>query len=208
MNRRCRPAQNQRETYLKKILHSLSPIEFGNILWTDEASFSVPGHRNVFLYVWCGFTSKFFFGPYFLKNTQGCEYLNLWKYNVLPELDEVNAVGKLIVMIDGAPSHTQLDVMHFLESELCSYDRGFRLIAPANFKKAIIPWPSKSADLNPCDFWLWKKIRGDIKKNPPSPGIYHLKRRIQQLCSEVTPALLEHICIEKLHNEYEVKLYY
>ncbi|GBL86791.1 hypothetical protein AVEN_96029-1 [Araneus ventricosus] len=50
-------------------------------------------------------------------------------------------------------------------------------------------WPSRSSDLNPCDFWLWGYLK-DVVLSTPIAHSAELKARIAQHILNVTPETL------------------
>ncbi|GBM19504.1 hypothetical protein AVEN_107979-1 [Araneus ventricosus] len=53
-------------------------------------------------------------------------------------------------------------------------------------------WPSRSPDLNPCDFWLWGYLK-DVVFSTPIAHLAELKARIAQHILNVTPETLRSV---------------
>ncbi|GBM70919.1 hypothetical protein AVEN_263592-1 [Araneus ventricosus] len=53
-----------------------------------------------------------------------------------------------------------------------------------------IPWPPRSPDITPLDFFLWGFVKNIVYKTPV-PSLDELKRRIVTAIQNVTPKMLE-----------------
>ncbi|GBN77041.1 hypothetical protein AVEN_208727-1, partial [Araneus ventricosus] len=53
-------------------------------------------------------------------------------------------------------------------------------------------WPSRSPDLNPCDFWLWGYLK-DVVFSTPIAHLAELKARIAQHILNVSPETLRSV---------------
>jgi hypothetical protein len=53
-----------------------------------------------------------------------------------------------------------------------------------------IPWPPRSPDITPLDFFLWVYVKGIVYKTPVS-SLDELKLRIVTAIETVTPQMLE-----------------
>jgi hypothetical protein len=71
--------------------------------------------------------------------------LQLW---LLPQLQEDS--DNLILQQSGAPPHFHLEVRRPLNTTLPQR----RIRRTSNEDSALIPWPPRSPDLAPCDFFL------------------------------------------------------
>ena len=65
---------------------------------------------------------------------------------VIPALQEHNCVEITVFMQDGAPPHIGRQVQRLLRETFTDE----RIIS----RSFSDPWPARSPDLNPCDFWL------------------------------------------------------
>ena len=87
---------------------------------------------------------------------------------------------------DGAPPHFCLDVRHWLNNVLPHRWIGWG----AREDLMLCPWPARSPDLTPCDYFLWGYVK-DIVFVPPQPvSIPDLKNRITAAVETITPDLL------------------
>ncbi|KAJ4451915.1 hypothetical protein ANN_03393 [Periplaneta americana] len=82
---------------------------------------------------------------------QTARYRDLLVQHVIPALQERNCDHTIIFTQDGATPHVARQVKDLLR-ETFSNDH----IISRQFPDA---WPSRSPDLNPCDFWLWGYLK-------------------------------------------------
>jgi transposase len=156
---------------------AVNPLFPTVILFTDEASFSRNGiinfknnhewndenphainpsrHQHRFsLNIWCGIIGDFLIGPHVLPHRlRGQTYLD-FLVELLPTLLEyvpLRTRMEMWYMHDGAPPHTSVAVTNFLNNVYPNRWIGNR---------GPIPWPARSPDLNPLDFF----IMGAFKK--------------------------------------------
>lgn len=146
------------------------------IIFTDEAHFTRDGifnfhnnhlwktvnphglhigkHQEKFsLNVWAGIVGDQILGPVFLPQTlDGARYLEFLQNDFQDLLDEVPLVVRQrgYFMHDGAPPHFRRTVRDLLD-ELFP-DRWIGRGGP-------IPWPPRSPDCNPLDFYLWGHVK-------------------------------------------------
>ena len=193
-----------------------------HILWTDEAHFMLNGNVNskncvhwaeqnphdvvaLPLYdakvtVWCGITSTFILGPYFFEETtvdgrvQSCtvtsdRYHNMLTHYVIPELQRRNALSNIVWMQDGAPPHVASSVKQCLTQHF-----GDRVIS----RHFPFPWPPRSPDLTPLDFWLWGYLKSKVYAlNPQTASDLKdaIRREMQQIpLAMARAAVLSTIC--------------
>lgn len=96
-------------------------------------------------------------GPYFFHGTvTAASYCDILEHFLLPDLAAAN-VDNLWFMQDGAPAHTALATRNFLINVFGAD----RLIG----QHFALPWPARSPDLNPVDFFLWGFIRDRVFAN-------------------------------------------
>ena len=170
------------EEWLEKVEYNNEYEE--NILWTDEAIFKLNGKVNIHnaitwaktnprktvdraykkegIMVWCGLLNDEIIGPYFFEQgtVTGKSYLGmlkrLWPY-LQSSLDE-DKIEEIIFQQDGAPSHYFHEVTEWLNNTF--EDRWMGRGGP-------IPWPARSPDLTPLDFWLWGYLKGIVYAQSP-----------------------------------------
>lgn len=146
------------------------------ILFTDEATFTRRGvfnWRNNHYYsidnphvtkerhfqhefsvnVWCGIIGDNLIGPFELpQRLNGQEYLHFLETDLPDLLDEIplDLRADMWFMQDGAPPHFPIAVRNHLNG-----------VFPHRWigRGSEFPWPPRSPDMNPLDFYLW----GDMK---------------------------------------------
>ena len=113
--------------------------------------------------VWCAISRAAIIGPYFFEENEDTVTVNAVRYRemittfFLPKLEEMD-IGDVWFQQDGATAHTAQASMKLLREHFPE-----RLIS----LKGDLPWPAKSPDLAPCDFFY-----GDTS-NPLSILIAH-----------------------------------
>ncbi|GFW05394.1 uncharacterized protein TNCV_3359131 [Trichonephila clavipes] len=141
---------------------------------------------------WCGFTGSFIIGPFFFEtkcpvngwitetvNYQ--RYLTLLRETVVPCLIQRGQISNVTFMQDGATSHTANPVKAFLiqtfgEDKIVS-------------RRCRYPWPPRSPDLTPADFWLWGYLKSRVYLSGPS-SLSELKDVIRREVSSIHPDML------------------
>lgn len=156
---------------------------FNNVLWSDECTFTRAGFFNthndhtwatenprVFkvtktqytfkVNVWAGIVGHRLIGPHiFDGNLNSAQYLDFLK-NVLPVLlEDVDLATRrnLVFQQDGAPPHSTNAVKDWLNTT-------FR--QPWIGRNGPIPWPPRSPDLTPMDFYLWGHFKQEVYSVP------------------------------------------
>ncbi|GFV41133.1 DUF4817 domain-containing protein [Trichonephila clavipes] len=142
-----------------------------NILWTDRAHFSLLG--PFFFETQCPVNG-------WISGTVNVQrYLTLLRETVVPCLIQRGQISNVTFMQDGATSHTANPVKAFLiqtenriVSRCCRY-----------------PWPPRSPDLTPVDFWLWGYLKSRVYLSGP-PSLSELKDVIRREVSSIHPGML------------------
>ena len=153
------------------------------ILFTDEANFSRQGiinfhnnhiwaednphaiieghHQHTFSFnIWAGIIGDSLVGPYFLPNRlTGDVYYNFLR-DELPELMAAVPLRTRTLMWfmhDGAPPHFAVRVRNYLDQQY-----------PARWigRGRPHPWPPRSPDLNPLDFYFWGHLKQLVYTTP------------------------------------------
>lgn len=176
------------------------------VLWTDEAYFTLDGcvnthncviwafenpHRTLSkslhspkLCVWFGFTSSFKLQPFFFRDTVNSEnYLELLQSQVVPALRRKRVLSTTIFQQDGAPPHYATIVRDFLKSKFSEE----RIIA----RGVGQPWPPRSPDLTPLDYWFWGFIKARVYHCSQPSTLAELRQRIEEAIESVTPEELK-----------------
>lgn len=167
------------------------------ILWTDEAHFFLDGcvyTRNCVIWaasnphatssaslhpakvtVWAGFTATHIVPPFFFDGTiDGDRYLDALRNYVVPFLRKKRILSKITFQQDGAPPHIKKCVTEYLNDTF-----GPKVIS-RNFDQ---PWPPRSPDLTPADFWFWGAVKQRVYQRSPTT-LEELKKFItEEICS-------------------------
>ena len=175
---------DRRVTFCRFILRQ--EIHFQKkILFTDEASFTRRGITNVHNYheysdvnpklavprhfqrefsinVWIGIIDRYLIGPVIMPNRlNGDNYLDFLQ-NTLPDLLEdlpLQLRREHWFMHDGAPPHFSVHVRNFLNQQYPNKWIGRGNNCPQK-------WPTRSPDLNKCDFFLWGMLKDYVYSSP------------------------------------------
>ncbi|GFV89014.1 uncharacterized protein TNCV_4912141 [Trichonephila clavipes] len=147
-----------------------------NILWTDEAHFSLHGDVNNHICpIWA--TSNPLNG-WITETVNAQRYLTLLRETVVPCLIQRGQISNVTFMQDGATSHTANPVKAFL-IQTFGEDR---IVS----KRCRYPWPP---DLTPTDFWLWGYLKSRVYLSGPS-SLSELKDAIRREVSSIDPDVL------------------
>lgn len=164
-----------------------------DVLWSDEAYFSLDGVVNrhncvIWSYenpravmsrslhpekicVWMGFSSEYHLQPYFFDSSiDQTQYSDMLRDHLIPQLEEKQKMTSVIFQHDGAPPHYALTVRNFLKSkfeESRVIGRGFG-----------IPWPPRSPDLSPVDFYFWGTLKARVYHQFRPRNLDELRQRI------------------------------
>lgn len=156
------------------------------VLFTDEASFSKCAitnfHNNHIwsvenphavserhfqyqfsLNVWAGIVGDYLIGPFFLPlRINGETYQHFLENELPPLLDDVplETRRRMWFMHDGAPAHFSEITRNYLNQIY-----GNRWIG-RGVEEGNQPWPPRSPDLNPLDFYLWGHLKSVVYKTP------------------------------------------
>ncbi|GFU71557.1 putative DD41D transposase [Trichonephila clavipes] len=181
------------------------------ILFSDEAHFWLNGYVNkqncriwseanpqVYvetplhsekLTVWCALWAGRIIGPYFFKNDEGHNVTdNDDRYRAtitnffFPELNN-HDVQELWFQQDGATGHTARATIDLLKNTF-----GDRLIS----RFGPVNWPSRSCDLTPLDYFLWRYVKSLVYADKPHT-LDHLEDNIRRVIADIRPQMLEKV---------------
>lgn len=110
-------------------------------------------------------------------NVTSQSYLAMLNSFFWPELTERGFQDDAIFMQDGAPPHFGLIVRQWLNDRFP--ERWMGRSSPN------MPWPPRSPDLTPCDFFLWGFIKDKVYTTRPR-DLLELKDRIRTAFNEIT----------------------
>ncbi|KAJ8980142.1 hypothetical protein NQ317_014636 [Molorchus minor] len=176
-----------------------------NVLFTNECCFTRDGilnywsdvnpheiqrsrhQRGFSINVWCGIFGDNLYGPYVLPTRlNGHSYLHFLE-GVLPDLLEdvpLQVRREMFFMHDGAPSHIALPVRTFLNTLFPERWLG---------SNGPVPWPHRSPDLNPLDYFLYGHMKSVIYKTEVD-DIDDLQQRVFAVAADITPDVLVRVC--------------
>lgn len=122
------------------------------------------------LNVWCAIWDDVVIGPFFIQgNLTGQRYRELLNEQVWPVLEpllDANADLDPYFMHDGAPAHNALIAREWLHERFPNRWVG---------REGPIPWPARSPDLTPMDFFLWGYLKNVVY---PANSIDELRESI------------------------------
>lgn len=192
---------NKRVDFCNWVLNTTeeTPNFVDNVIWTDEAHFSrnsqvnlhnahfwsrsnphwVRACRHQFQWsfnVWAGIYNGKVIGPVFLdRNLTGDIYHDEILESVVScFVDDLPIAQRLSLWYqhDGAPPHCVRRVVNSLHGLFG--DKWIGRFGP-------VPWPARSPDLTPMDFYLWGRIKEEVYKDEPrSP--HDLQEKITAFC--------------------------
>ena len=143
------------------------------LVFSDEATFHLNGRVNMHntciwgtenpheiheherdspkVNVFCAISKKGVYGPFFFEEATitGESYLNMLEEWLLAQLEEAKS-DDFTFQQDGAPPHWSLRVMQFLNTRL----PGRWIGRSGRGDDVLLPWPPRSPDLTPNDFFF------------------------------------------------------
>lgn len=168
-----------------------------NILWTDESKFDRDGITNYHnlhfwapkagrnpkklketasqmrfsLNVWMGVVDNYLVGPHFLpQNLNGQNYEEFLRNNLDDLLADVpeEIKNNLMFQHDGCPAHYRITVRQWLDERYPNRWIG---------RGGPIPWPARSPDITPLDFYVWGHMK-ELVYVTPINSVEELRQRI------------------------------
>lgn len=176
-----------------------------HLLVSDEAHFYLNGQVNkqncrvwgeqnphatvertqhpAYVTVWCGLTSQGIIGPYFFQDRGRTVTVNEARYRkmldtfLIPELQRLGIpLGRIWFQQDGATPHTTRRVLARLKALFPG-----KVIS----KGGDFPWPPRSPDLSPLDFFLWGHLKERVFSQPVHT-LRQLRTRIKAAVGSVS----------------------
>lgn len=186
---------------LKRMEDNENHIE--NLLFSDEAHFHTEGNVNRHnhrywspqnphwfaekslhspkLTVWVAFGESGIIGPFFFDKTiSSASYLEMLKTKFYPALKTYGIQKNIIFMQDGAPPHWGKMVRDWLNQKFPN-----RWIGRGS---PNMPWPPRSPDLTPCDFFLWGFVKSKVYNTEPA-DIESLRDKLIDSFNLITPEM-------------------
>jgi hypothetical protein len=93
------------------------------------------------------------------NSVNGDTYLDMLKTVVWPQVRGVATRRNLWFQQDGATVHTTIRAREWLSQKF-----GTRVIS----RLTDHPWPAKSPDLSPLDYWFWNVAMAEVRRAPPT----------------------------------------
>lgn len=117
-------------------------------------------HQHQFsLNVWAGILGENLLFCFLPQRLNGERYLHFLTTDLPALLENVPLSERLDAwfMMDGAPAHFSRDVRNHIGNTY-----GEKWIA----REGPVPWPPRSPDLNPLDFFLWGHLKSIVYSSP------------------------------------------
>ena len=135
--------------------------------------------------VWAAVGEPGIIGPIFIEgNVNGEAYLKLLQDDFYHEFSSLPNQSELMFMQDGAPPHWAQSVRDWLNTTMPQ-----QWIGRGSSRDQNIPWPPRSPDLTPMDFFIWGFIKSKVYvRNYES--LEELKVSIAVGFRELTPAMV------------------
>lgn len=200
-------------------MHNADEDFVDNIWYTDESHIHLDGYTNsqncihwgssrpeeftrkslhpTKVTVWCAISSHGILGPYLFQdangarvNVRGSNYLDMLQTQFYPDLqDLVMSRGldftKMWLMQDGARPHIYTPARAYLNNIFSGRVIGERFTNP---------WPARSPDLTPCDFFLWGWLKDQVYKQLPIPDARTLENVTKQILGALPAAYCQRAC--------------
>lgn len=178
---------------------SRGQINADKIWFSDEAHFHLRGYINKQNYrhwgsenprifrtsthtpqritVWCAISSKGIIGPWFFtENVNRISYREVLEKKFIPEAQGLEAYDDFWFQQDGATPHTTNENLDLLDEHFHGKVIARRYEERFN---CGLEWPPNSPDLNPCDYYLWGKLKDLVFATEPGT-LAELKTRMQE----------------------------
>lgn len=187
-----------------------APFMSRNILFTDESVFTSNGTvssqncrwwsdinpnfsiqtRDQYQFktnVWCGMYKDRIIGPHFFRVTMNAERYLQFLTETLPDfLDALPLRERLTIWFqhDGAPCHSTRQVLEYLQDTFNGKIIG---------RYADVPWPPRSPDITPLDYFLWGYLKEKVYSHRPFNNIDHLERLIQEAAETILANVIRNV---------------
>lgn len=126
--------------------------------------------------------------PFFYEyNLNGQRYLSLLQNHIIPAIRNIvpeDQLNNVWFQQDGCPAHNSRNVQEYL-SEV--FDE--RIIS----NNGAIPWPARSPDLTPLDFYLWGYIKNEIYEFEPPENVHVLRARSEDIFNSINRNTLRRV---------------
>lgn len=154
-----------------------------NPAWVTEQSLHSP-RTTAWAAIWRGGI----IGPFFVdENITSERYLTMLKEQFWPAVVRHHLQHDMLFMQDGAPPHWGKQVRLWLDQRFPGRWMGR--------DSPNMPWPPRSPDLTPCDFFMWGFIKSKVYDTSVQ-DIEELKLRIQRAFSQITGEMRVNVIAE------------
>ncbi|XP_068083439.1 uncharacterized protein [Anabrus simplex] len=139
--------------------------------------------------VFCVISNTKVYGPFFFheQTVTGPTCLDMLAEWLLPQLSDDR--DDCVLQQDGAPPHFHREVRVFLNQELPQRWMG----CGTEGDLMLLPFPPRSPDLTPCDFFLWGYVKYQVFVPPLLVDIQEVKQHIQAAFESITAAMLTRV---------------
>lgn len=175
-----RPGDNERRRHFCEWYTRMCQDDFNfpyRVIWSDESMVTNNGifnrrnthywsQQNPYVHrtsryqhsfgfnIWCGIFGRKIIGPFIYHNSLTSErYLHILRRYLEDALDDLPL--RCWFQQDGAPAHNSRDVRQYLSER-------FERKCIGTYSET--PWPARSPDLTPLDFFLWGYIKNEVFK--------------------------------------------
>lgn len=179
-------------------------------IWADENPHAINPNRPQHQFsvnIWAGIIADHLLMFVLPPRLNGIIYLNFLREELPILLDDVplQLRQNMWFMHDGAPAHFSVNVREHLNDSFQNQWIG---------RGGPVPWPARSPDLNPLDFYLWGHLK-TLVYNSPIDTIEELELRISNGIEMIkqTPGIFERVrrsmrrrlnaCIENNGGHFE-----
>lgn len=181
-----------------------------NVLFSDEATFTSNGtvssqncrwwatenpnfviqSKDQYTFkvnVWCGIFNLRIVGPFFFRNNLNSErYLEFLQTDLSDFLDNLSLAERINLYFqqDGASIHSTNEVRRWLDQEFGNQWIG---------RFSENPWPARSPDLTPLDFFIWGYLKNSVYKHRPFRNVEHLENVIRNCAFQINGEMLRNV---------------
>ena len=176
-------------------------------MWSTQKpieAFEKPLHSQK-VTIWCGLSSHRVYGPFFFEDETG----NARTVNSESYIEMLNAImadnidPDIWFQQDGATAHTSIPAIDWLKNRF-----GDKIIS----HRTDFPWPARSPDLSPLDYFLWGYLKEKIFSMNHST-IQEMKQNIREILSSIDQDILAavmrnfekriNLCIDQSGGHFE-----
>ena len=141
--------------------------------------------------IWCGLSSHKIYGPYFFENPENGQAITVTSASYLEMLkkifpDDVSTDPDEFFQQDGATAHTCTASLAWLEHRFSG-----KIIS----NRSSFPWPARSPDLSPLDFFLWGYVKSKVFQGKPGS-----LQEVKSLATDAIRSVNENMRIATIAN--------